>query len=73
MSHTPIVPMRLSHHSWRDSPNKGIKKPISKGSRLIIVHAGGKAGFVSNALLTFKAGTRRGDYYDNMNSDNYER
>lgn len=62
-----------SHHSWTDGPTKGIKKPISKGSRLVIVHAGGESGFVPNALLTFKAGIKSGDYHDNMNSDNYER
>lgn len=58
----------MSHHSWTDGPAKGIKKPI-----LVIVHAGGEAGFVLNALLTFKAGTKSGDYHDNMNSENYER
>lgn len=63
----------VSHHSWTDSSSKGIKKPLSKGSRLVIVHAGGEAGFVPNALLTFKAGTKSGDYHDNMNSENYER
>ncbi|XP_045774093.1 uncharacterized protein LOC123873329 [Maniola jurtina] len=62
-----------SHHAWTDGSTKGIKKPVSKGSRLVIVHAGGDAGFVPNALLTFKAGTKSGDYHDNMNSENYER
>lgn len=33
-----------------------LKKPISKGQRLIIVHAGGEKGFVNNALLIFKSG-----------------
>ncbi|GBP23220.1 hypothetical protein EVAR_82385_1 [Eumeta japonica] len=56
-----------------DGPTKGNKKPLSKGNRLVIVHAGGEAGFVPNALLTFKAGTKSGDYHDNMNSENYER
>ncbi|GBP38243.1 hypothetical protein EVAR_18123_1 [Eumeta japonica] len=62
-----------SHHSWTDGPTKGNKKPLSKGNLLVIVHAGGEAGFVPNALLTFKAGTKSGDYHDNMNSENYER
>ncbi|XP_045540813.1 uncharacterized protein LOC123722588 [Papilio machaon] len=31
------------------------------------------SSFVPNALLTFKAGTKSGDYHDKMNSDNYER
>ncbi|XP_060808779.1 uncharacterized protein LOC132903764 [Amyelois transitella] len=63
----------ISHHSWTDDPTKGIKKPLSKGSRLVIIHAGGEDGFVPNALLTFKAGTKSGDYHDNMNYENYER
>lgn len=62
-----------SHHSWSDSSTKGLKKPISKGSRLVIVHAGGETGFVPNALLTFKAGTKSGDYHDNMNFENYHK
>lgn len=42
---------------------------------MVIVHAGGE-GFVLckvNALLTFRAGTKSGDYHDNKNSENYER
>ncbi|CAG4975819.1 unnamed protein product [Colias eurytheme] len=70
MNHTSIVPMRLTILGLTA---KGIKKPISKGNRLVIVHAGGEAGFVPNALLTFKAGTKSGDYHNNMNSENYER
>lgn len=31
-------------------------KPISKGQRLIIVHAGGEKGFIENGLLIFKSG-----------------
>ncbi|GBP12806.1 hypothetical protein EVAR_6129_1 [Eumeta japonica] len=46
---------------------------VKLGNPLVIVHAGGEAGFVPNALLTFKADTKSGDYHDNMNSDNYER
>ncbi|GBP09584.1 hypothetical protein EVAR_68069_1 [Eumeta japonica] len=63
----------LAYRCAIDGPTKGIKKPLSKGNRLVIVHAGGEAGFVPNALLTFKAGTKSDDYHDNMNSENYER
>jgi transposase len=35
------------------------------------VHAGTETGFVPNALLLFKAGTKSGDFHDNMNYDNY--
>ncbi|XP_072940847.1 uncharacterized protein [Epargyreus clarus] len=54
-------------------PKEGIKKKKSKGQRVIIVHAGSRAGFVPNALLLFKAGTKSGDYQDKMNFQNYEK
>lgn len=59
--------------AWSDDSNEGLKKPISKGQRLVIVHAGGETGFVPNALLIFKAGSKSGDYHDNMNFQNYEK
>lgn len=37
----------------------------------MIVHAGSEVGFVPNALLLFKAGTKSGDFHDNMNYENY--
>lgn len=62
-----------SSQAWSDGTTKGLKKPISKGQRIVIVHAGTETGFVPNALLTFKAGTKSGDYHDNMNYENYEK
>ena len=35
------------------------KKPIGKGQRIIMVPAGSKEGFVSNALLMFRSGTSK--------------
>ena len=57
--------------AWDDGTQKGLKSPVSKGQRLIIVHAGGAAGFVENALLIFKSGLKTGDYHDDMNHKNY--
>lgn len=45
-----------SSKGWYDKQSKGFMKPVSKGQRLIIVHAGGSTGFVPNALLIFKSG-----------------
>ncbi|XP_037875263.1 uncharacterized protein LOC119630329 [Bombyx mori] len=56
-----------------DGSTGGLKKPISKGQRVVIVHAGSEDGFVPNALLLFKAGAKSGDYHDNMNYLNYEK
>jgi hypothetical protein len=49
--------------------------PISKGRRLITVHAGGEMGFVPNAMLIFKSGckSKNSDYHDDMNAENNER
>lgn len=41
---------------WSDDSPKELRKPISKGQRLIIVHAGGEEGFVQNGLLIFRSG-----------------
>lgn len=60
-------------NTWTDGYTKGLKKPISKGHQIVIVHAGSETGFVPNSLLLFKAGVKTGDYQDNMNSINYER
>ncbi|XP_045516861.1 uncharacterized protein LOC123709513 [Pieris brassicae] len=62
-----------SSKAWTDGTTKGLKKPISKGQRVVIVHAGSDTGFIPNALLPFKAGTKSGDYHDNMNFENYEK
>lgn len=58
---------------WSDGSAKGLKKPISKGQRVVIVHAGSEAGFVPNALAMFKSGSKSGDYHDDMNFDNYQK
>ncbi|XP_072403288.1 uncharacterized protein [Diabrotica undecimpunctata] len=56
---------------WDDGRNKCIKSPVSKGQRLIILHCGGKNGFVENAALIFKSGQKTCDYHDDMNHQNY--
>lgn len=67
--HSTHVPSR----SWSDDSGKGLTSSISKGQRLIIIHAGGETGFIPNALLIFKSGTKSGDYHSEMNSENYEK
>lgn len=53
---TYIHSSHVRDKGWYDESCKGLKKPISKGQRLIIVHAGGEKGFVKNGLLIFKSG-----------------
>ncbi|XP_046685395.1 uncharacterized protein LOC124371124 [Homalodisca vitripennis] len=73
MDETYIHSTHTKTNGWTDGTTSGLKTPLSKGQRLIIVHAGGEGGFINNALLTFKSGKKSGDYHDDMNYDNYER
>ena len=59
---------------WQDNTSQqatGINAPTGKGSRLIVLHAGTKAGFVNNAELIFQA-KNDGDYHHQMNSSVFE-
>lgn len=59
---------------WLDmtSPKAtGVRQPTGKGSRLIILHAGTKNGFVNNTELVFQA-KNDGDYHMQMNSILFE-
>ncbi|KAJ8965225.1 hypothetical protein NQ314_004295, partial [Rhamnusium bicolor] len=58
---------------WTNNLSKSFSKPIRKGHRLIILHAGSKGGFIPNGLLIFKSGLKSGDYHDEMNSINFKR
>lgn len=56
---------------WQSPEEVGITTKIGKGNRLIIVHGGGEAGFVNNALLIFKSSSTSGDYHSSMNFNNF--
>jgi hypothetical protein len=56
-----------SPYGWYDRGDNCLKAPIGKGQRLIMVHCGGAKGFVPNALLMFKSGSKSDDYHDDMN------
>ncbi|XP_043262779.1 uncharacterized protein LOC122403884 [Colletes gigas] len=58
---------------WQSEETLGIVKNMSSSHRYIIVHAGGKSGFVNNALLMFKANSTSGDYHGQMNAINFEK
>jgi ketopantoate reductase len=60
-------------HAWSDGNSAGRLAPVSKGQRVIIVHAGSENGFIPNALLMCKSGTNCGDSHHEMNFENYER
>ncbi|XP_050508858.1 uncharacterized protein LOC126886060 [Diabrotica virgifera virgifera] len=73
MDETYIHSSHTHSKSWSDHSNEGLRAPISKGQRLIIVHAGGENGFVKNAYLKFKSNTKTGDYHSEMNYENYKK
>ena len=50
----------------------GIRKPSRKGSRLIILHAGGESGWVDGAALVFQSKKATGDYHDEMTVQHFE-
>ena len=54
------------------STKGGIRKPSGKGSRLIILHAGGESGWVYGPVLVFKSKKEPGDYHDEMTALHFE-
>jgi transposase len=70
---TCIHSTHTTPYSWSDDSDKSVHVPVAMGRKLIIVHAGGEAGFVPNALLIFKSNSRTGDYHDEMTSEKYTR
>ncbi|XP_030757761.1 uncharacterized protein LOC115883532 [Sitophilus oryzae] len=59
--------------SWQDGSLQTVRKTSGEGVRYIVLHAGSEDGFVENASLVFKSGTKSGDYHDSMNSANFEK
>ena len=45
--------------------------PFSRGERLIVLHAGSKAGFLKGTELVWMAKSSTGDYHDDMIGDNF--
>lgn len=68
---TYIHSTHSSSKGWSDDSTSGVAVPISKGKRLIIVHAGGEMGFINNCLTMWKSGQSTGDYHHEMNHNNY--
>ena len=60
-------------NNWSDGTSSGLLPPISKEPRLIIVHAGGRTGFVPGAFLIFESNRKTGDYHHEMNAENYKK
>lgn len=73
MDETYFHSTTTTEKTWTDSSVGCLKKSVSKGSRIIVLHAGGEDGFVANGLLMFKSGLKKGDYHGDKNFENYEK
>jgi transposase len=73
MDESYVLSSHVAGKIWADTSGKGLHAPVSKGDRLIIIHAGGEKGFVPNALTMWKAGQSSGDYHHQMNKNNFEK
>jgi transposase len=51
----------------------GLKHPTAHGPRFVIVHEGGRNGFINNAKLVFLAKKNLADYHDEMDSEIFEK
>lgn len=56
-----------------DGKSANPRLPLSKGGRVIIVHAGGEMGFIANCLTMWKSTQNTGDYHGDMNFANYKK
>ncbi|KAG5872477.1 hypothetical protein JTB14_025662 [Gonioctena quinquepunctata] len=63
MDETYIHSSHTQGKGWSDETLDGLQKPIGYGPRLIIVHAGGKNGFVPDANIRWRSHSTRGDYH----------
>ena len=57
--------------NWADNSASGYMVPVVKGTRLIILHAGGSSGFIPGALRILKSHLKTEDYHGDMNFLNY--
>ena len=59
-----------SHICCKES-NFSLHASFSRGERLIVLHAGSKAGFLKGTELVWKAKSSTGDYQEEMIGDNF--
>lgn len=73
MDETYLHSSHTKKTAWSDESNEGLRSPVSKGTRLIILNAGGEDGFVPNSYVRWKSNNNTGDYHNEMNYENYEK
>ena len=50
----------------------GVKRPSGKGTRVIILGAGGEMGWITDTTLIFQSKKNTGDYHDEMTGEHFE-
>ncbi|XP_040061690.1 uncharacterized protein LOC120836726 [Ixodes scapularis] len=63
--------IKSARQAFMSGLTTGLKVLSGKGERVIVTHAGSDTGFVSGCLDVFR-GKKKGDYYDEMNSNRFE-
>jgi hypothetical protein len=51
MDETYIHSSHTTPYAWSDGSIQELLSPVSKGQRLIVIHAGGEQGFIPNAYV----------------------
>lgn len=75
MDETYIHSSHTHSKGWSQTKenDQDLKVPYSKGTRAIIVHAGGEMGFIPGCLAMWKSTSTTGDYHKDMNFQNYSK
>ncbi|KAG8317432.1 hypothetical protein J6590_026582 [Homalodisca vitripennis] len=59
--------------TWTERKTKGLKNPISKGKRVIVLHAGSEDGFIPNAWVMFESGKKTAkEKFDSVSEDEWK-
>lgn len=59
--------------SWQDKDIGSIKNNFTKGTRYVILHAGGKNSYVKNCELIVSSINNAEDYHGEMNDESFEK
>lgn len=72
LDETWIFAKGTARHLWTDDTSAAARHKTGPGKRFIVVHAGGKTGFVKDASLVFASSSTTGDYHGDMNAEKFE-
>lgn len=71
MDESYIHQSHTTKKQWSDNTNHGLRAPVSKRSKFIMIDAGGEDGFVPNARKIYEPHKKSDDYHDNVNYEIY--